>query len=85
MSRTTLALALLILVLFPAVASACPVCMGAPGDPLVEGTNRGIWVLLGVVGLVQIGFAALFVTFWRRARDLKRLREQFHLVDGGVK
>ena len=63
---------------------ACTVCMGAPGDPLVEGANRGIWVLLGIVFLVQIGFVALFVGFWRRARALKKFREQFRLVGGGA-
>ena len=59
---------------------ACTVCMGAPGDPLVEGANNGIWVLLSVIFFVQIGFIALFVTFWRRARAQKRLREQFYVV-----
>ena len=83
--RTPETLFVLALLFLPTVASACPVCFGAPGDPMVEGTNRGIWVLLGIVGIVQIGFAALFWTFWRRARDLRRLRDQFHLVDGGVK
>ena len=62
---------------------ACTVCMGAPGDPLVKGANAGIWVLLGIVFLVQIGFIALFVAFWRRARALKKFREQFRLVEGG--
>ena len=60
---------------------ACAVCTGAPGDPLVEGANRGIWVLLGIVFIVQIGFVALFVTFWRRARAIRKVREQFRLVD----
>lgn len=64
-------------------ASACPVCYGATGDPMVKGTNNGVWVLLGVVGLVQIGFIALFWSFWRRAKALKRFREQFHVIEGG--
>ncbi len=76
---------IVVVLLFPSIASACPVCFGAPGDPMVDGANRGILVLLGIVGVVQVGFAALFWSFWRRARDLRRLREQFHLVDGGVK
>ena len=74
---------LLLLVLTAQPAAACTVCMGAPGDPLVEGANRGIWVLLAVIFLVQIGFVALFVTFWKRARHIKRFREQFKVVQGG--
>jgi hypothetical protein len=37
-----------------------------------------------VIGLVQIGFVALFVTFWRRARAIRRRRESFHLIEGGA-
>jgi hypothetical protein len=59
---------------------ACPVCWGSPDDPMVKSANNGIWVLLGVVGFVQIGFAALFISFWRRARDQKRFRESLHVI-----
>jgi len=59
---------------------ACPVCYGAPGSPMMKGTTAGVWFLLGIVGLVQIGFAALFISFWRRARAIKRLKDQFHVV-----
>jgi hypothetical protein len=62
---------------------ACPVCYGAPGDPMVKGTNNGVWVLLGIVGFVQIGFVAMFWSFWRRARQQKRFRDQFHVIEGG--
>ena len=62
---------------------ACTVCMGAPGDPLVEGANRGIWVLLGIIFLVQVGFVALFWSFWKRAKALKKFREQFRVIEGG--
>jgi len=34
---------------------------------------------------VQIGLVALFVTFWRRARTSRKFREQFHLIEGGVR
>ena len=65
-------------------ASACPVCFGNPQSPLTQGTSNGILFLLGVIGLVQIGFVALFVTFWRRARAIRRRRESFHLIEGGA-
>lgn len=64
-------------------ASACSVCWGAPDDPMVKGVNKGIYVLLGLVGLVQIGFVALFWSFWRRAREQKRFRESLHVIEGG--
>ncbi len=72
-----------LLMLAPA-ASACPVCFGAPGDPLVKGATNGVWVLLGFVGFVQLGFIALFWSFWRRAKALRKLREQFRVIDGGM-
>lgn len=63
---------------------ACPVCFGNPASPLTKGTSNGILFLLGIIGIVQIGFVALFVTFWRRARALRRRRESFHLIEGGA-
>ena len=69
----------------PTIANACPVCFGDPNSPMVKGTSNGILFLLGIVGFVQLGFVALFVTFWRRARAQKKFREQFHLIEGGVR
>jgi hypothetical protein len=74
-------MALLILVAAPAFA--CPVCFGAPDDPMVKGVNNGIWVLLGLVGFVQLGFVAMFWSFWRRAREQQRFRESLRLIEGG--
>ena len=76
-----LPLTFLLVVSVPAMA--CPVCWGAPDDPMVKGVNKGIWVLLGLVGFVQIGFVALFWSFWRRAREQKRFRESLHVIEGG--
>ena len=65
------------------VASACPVCFGAPGDPMTKGVSNGVWVLLGLVGFVQIGFVAMFWSFWRRAREQRRFRESLRVIEGG--
>jgi len=62
------------------VALACPVCFGSPDDPMIKGVNNGIWVLLSLVGLVQIGFVALFWSFWRRAREQKRFRDSLRVI-----
>jgi heme/copper-type cytochrome/quinol oxidase subunit 2 len=64
--------------------SACPVCFGDPNSAMTKGASNGILFLLGIIGIVQIGFVALFVTFWRRARAMRRRRESFHLIEGGA-
>ena len=76
------AAALLILLIAP-TAFACPVCWGAPDDPMVKGVNSGIWVLLGLIGFVQLGFVAMFYSFWRKAREHKRFRESLRVIEGG--
>jgi hypothetical protein len=72
-------IAILLLAIAPA-ALACPVCFGAPNDPMVKGVNNGIWVLLALVALVQVGFAAMFWSFWRRAREQKRFRDSLRVI-----
>jgi hypothetical protein len=72
------------LLLAPAILSACPVCYGAPNSPMTKSSNNAIIFLLGVIGFVQVGFVAMFWTFWRRARELRRLRESFHVIEGGA-
>jgi hypothetical protein len=80
-----LATAVALATLVPSVADACPVCFGDPNSPMTKGATKAVWFLLAIVGFVQIGFVALFVSFWRRARALRKFREQFHLVEGGVR
>jgi len=74
----------LLLILAPATASACPVCYGNPDSLMTKGTDNAMLFMLGIVGFVQLGFIGLFVTFWRRARALRRRRESFQVLDGGV-
>ena len=74
------AIAALAILTFAPTALACPVCFGAPDDPMVKGVNNGIWVLLGLVAVVQVGFAAMFWSFWRRAREQKRFRESLRVI-----
>ena len=51
---------------------------------MTKSSNNAIVFLLGVVGFVQIGFIAMFWSFWRRAKELRRRRESFRLLDGGA-
>jgi ABC-type Fe3+ transport system permease subunit len=78
----TAVLALLV-ILIAAPASACAVCYGAPGDPLVKGANNGIMFLLAIVGGVQIGFVAMFWSFWKRSRQQRRFKESLRVIEGG--
>jgi hypothetical protein len=69
----------------PEVANACAVCYGDPNNPMVKSADNATLFLLGIVGFVQLGFIALFWTFWRRAKALRAHREQFHVIHGGVR
>ena len=83
-SALTLALCLLPFAFAPE-ALACPVCFGDPNSAMQKAANNGIWVLLGVIAFVQIGFVALFWSFWRRARALRQRRESMRLIEGGAR
>ena len=72
------------ILLVPAVLSACPVCYGNPDSPMTKSSNNAILFMIGVIGFVQVGFIAMFWSFWRRAKAMRRLRESFRLVDGGA-
>jgi hypothetical protein len=65
-------------------AIGCPVCFGGPNS-LTTGMDSAIFFLIGIVAFVQIGFVALFWSFRRRAKELQRHREQFHVINGGVR
>jgi hypothetical protein len=82
--RIRLIVIVIALFLAPAILSACPVCYGAPGSPMTKSSNNAIIFMLGVIGFVQVGFVAMFWSFWRRAKELRRRRESFRLVDGGA-
>ena len=75
-----------LLVLFTLAAPAAmalPVCYGQPGAS-TDSVNNAIFFMLSIVGLVQIGFVALFWSFRRRAKALQRHRESFRVIEGGV-
>ncbi|HET7712696.1 MAG TPA: hypothetical protein VFL80_12260 [Thermoanaerobaculia bacterium] len=87
MNRTTriAAVALLLAILLPQAASACPVCFGDPNAPIQKGLNNGIIVLLVIIGIVQVGFVALFITLWKRSKLSEAKRSQFRLIEGGFR
>jgi hypothetical protein len=54
----------------PRMALACPVCFGESDSPMAAATNAGIWLMLGVVGVMLAGFASFFIYLMRRAKRL---------------
>jgi len=48
---------------------ACPVCFGAEETTMVAGTKIGVFVLLGVLLVVQAAFAAFFLYLRKRAKQ----------------
>ena len=60
--------AVLLTVIVPRIALACPVCFGQNDSPLAGAITVGVAVMLGFVVAVLGGFAAFFVYLNRRAR-----------------
>ena len=82
--RARFVVIVIVLLLAPAILSACPVCYGAPNSPMTKATNNGIAFLLGTIFFVQVGFIAMFWSFWRHAQKLRRRRESMRVLPGGV-
>jgi len=64
-------------------ASACATCFGAEDSSLTKGMNGAIVTLLGIIGVVQVGFVAMFGGFIVRSRRLRERQERFRLTRGG--
>jgi hypothetical protein len=63
--------ALLTTVLFPALGSAalaCPVCYGNAEGQMIDAARLGMFLLLGIVVLMQGAFGAFFLYLRRQAR-----------------
>ena len=65
-------------------AAACAVCFGDPNAQMTKGAEQGIWFLLAVMVLVQIGFGIFFFYLRRRAQRFRDPvgRPVFRLVKG---
>jgi len=51
-----------------ALMLACSVCFGQSDSPLAQGTNMGIFFMLGVTGVMLAAFATFMVYLARRKR-----------------
>ena len=50
-------------------AEACSTCYGDAEGPLIDGARMGVFLLFGLVLMMQISFASFFIILWRRARQ----------------
>jgi len=48
---------------------ACPMCFNAEEASMIDGTKLGVFVLLGILLVVQGAFAAFFFYLRKRARE----------------
>lgn len=51
----------------------CSVCFGDPVSPMVQGLNNGIFLMLGVLFVILLGFAALFLAIRQRSKKFKQV------------
>ena len=61
---------------------ACSVCYGDPNSAMTQGTQAGVLVLLGVVGVVLTGFGSLLLFWIRRAAQLEAVEEASQTIPG---
>jgi hypothetical protein len=65
-------------------AAACQACFGDPNDPETKGVSQAVFFLLGVIGLVQVGFVSLFWQFRQRAKSIEERKSRFRILRGGI-
>ena len=84
--RTACTTAALIVVGASSRLFACPVCFGAEETSMLEGTQLGILVLLGITLSVQGAFVGFFLYLRNRAKraaDIELETEWSELQSGG--
>ena len=74
---------LLILAAHPMLA--CPVCYGDTNSASGKSLSNAVYFLLAIIALVQVGFVALFYTFWKRAKNIRKTKESFRLIQGSAR
>jgi len=52
-------------------ALACATCFGNPDSSMAKSAIVGVWVLMGFIGVLLIGFAALFLFWIKRAKAIQ--------------
>jgi hypothetical protein len=60
---------LAVMLLADRAAHACSVCYGEADGPMIDGARSGVYMMFGLVLLMQIAFGSFFIVLWRRSRD----------------
>lgn len=47
-------------------AEACQICFGDPNSPITKSAEMGVWFLLGVITMVEVGLGIFFIVYLRR-------------------
>ena len=55
-------------------AAACAVCFGDPNSPITKSAEKGVWFLLAVMVLVEVGFGIFFLSISGGAREDSAIR-----------
>ena len=69
-ARAVIATAAAVLVGGGSSLLACPMCFGAEETSMVNGTQLGVLVMLGILFAVQGGFVAFFLYLRKRAKRI---------------
>jgi len=69
-ARALIAAAIIIILGGGSTLLACPMCFGAEETSMIDGTKLGVLVLLGILLVVQGGFAAFFLYLRKRAKRI---------------
>ena len=65
-------LVFLMLLLSQRAAEACSVCYGDAEGPMIDAARLGVWLLFGMVLLMQGSFVAFFLYLRRKARQSRK-------------
>lgn len=57
---------------------ACSVCYGEAEGPMIDAARMGVYLLFGLILLIQGSFAGFFIYLWRRARRHRQSLESTH-------
>jgi hypothetical protein len=69
--RGVVAVSVLLLLLQPARALACPACFGDAEGPMIDAARLGTFLLLGITLAIQGAFVAFFLYLRRQARKAR--------------
>jgi hypothetical protein len=62
-------------------ADACSVCYGEAQGPMIDAARLGVWLLFGLVLMIQLAFVAFFVYLYLRAKRYRAKHPEVRWAD----